>query len=413
MKVELVVIGNEVLAGFTVNTNGAFISQKLTEKGYTVTRQEVLPDEPTVLQAGLCEALERADVVITTGGLGPTLDDLTRQTAATLYASDFCFNAEVAADIKRRFGADHPLVKDQATVPSKAEIMLNSVGTAPGLIFREEGKALVMLPGVPNEMRPMLTGQAIPYLQEHFPLAKRSFSRTIHLYGVPELGVDPLIRQLRRRHSSVEFGIYPGLGVLSVRMTVQAAEKAAADAELDPPAIAIETQFATHCFTSVSGGIEEAVQRVFVENGWTLALAESCTGGSLASQITKLSGASAYFLGSVVAYSNRLKTDLLDVPESLITEKGAVSAEVVEAMVEGALKVSGSDFALAVSGIAGPTGGTPEKPVGTVWCAVCRRGEKPHTWLLHAHGTRQMIITRSVNSLLGNLLMYTKETSLL
>ncbi|MFQ5728864.1 MAG: CinA family nicotinamide mononucleotide deamidase-related protein [Waddliaceae bacterium] len=413
MAIELVVIGNEVLSGFTVNTNAAFIGQKLLRKGYVLSRQVTLPDDKSILQEGLQEALQRSDVVIATGGLGPTVDDVTRQTAAELFGSDFHFSEEVAQDLTHRYGQGFPTLQDQATVPSKAKVLLNAIGTAPGLIFSDKKKTLLLLPGVPNEMKPMFIEQVIPYLQEHFPLETKPYRKTIHLFEIPEFAVDPFLRDLKDKYPHVEFGIYPSQGLLMIQLTTTAADEEAAMKQLDPPYVEIEVKFASNCFESELGRIEEAVHHVFIENQWTLSFAESCTGGNVASRVTQLSGASEYFLGAIVSYANSLKSSLLEVPESLIEEKGAVSEEVVAAMVEGVLKRTGSDFALAVSGIAGPAGGTPQKPVGTVWCAVCRKGEKPHTWKLQAQGTRQMIIARSVNSLLSNLLIYTKETSLL
>ncbi|NGX42208.1 MAG: Nicotinamide-nucleotide amidohydrolase PncC [Chlamydiae bacterium] len=413
MKIELIVIGNEVLLGHTMNTNAAFIGKELHKKGYTISRQTTLPDEEGILLEGLREALRRSDLVISTGGLGPTVDDVTRNIAAELFDSDFHFDKNVAKDLENRFGKDLPTLQNQATVPTQAEVLINTIGTAPGMVLNNEMGTLLMLPGVPNEMHPMFLEQAIPYLLKHFPLKKQFFYKTINLFEIPEFSVDPFLRELKEKYPDVEFGIYPSLGVLSLQFSTYAEEAETAMRRIDLPRSEIEMKFASNCFESESGKLEETVQHIFVENQWTLSIAESCTGGSASSGLTQLSGASEYFLGSIVSYANSLKTDLLGVPESLIKEKGAVSEEVVSKMVEGVLEATGSDFGLAVSGIAGPTGGTARKPVGTVWCAVCRKGKKPHTWKLQARGTRQMIINRSVNSLLSNLLLYTKETSLL
>jgi len=417
MRAELVVIGNEVLTGFTVNTNAAFIGQQLMKAGYLLTQQTVVPDHADLLSEVLSQALERSDLVITTGGLGATIDDITRQVAAKLFGSDFTYDETVADDIARRYkkylSIMQDTLKDQATVPSKAKVLLNPVGSAPGFIFQEDNKTLVMLPGVPNEMKPMLTEQVIPFMLEAFPLSVRSYRKTLHLFELPELSVDPLLRELDEKYPEVNFAIYPALGTLTLHLTTEAESEEKAMRILDEPYCEIETRFATNCFHSESGILEEAVHHMFIENQWTLSVAESCTGGSVSSRLTQLPGASEYFLGSVVSYANDVKTKILGVPEQLIQEKGAVSQEVVEKMVEGVIRITGSDFAVAVSGIAGPSGGTPEKPVGTVWCAVCRKGETPHTWKISARGTREMIIFRSVNSLFSNLLLYAKETSLL
>ncbi|MGA8164545.1 MAG: CinA family nicotinamide mononucleotide deamidase-related protein [Waddliaceae bacterium] len=413
MEIELVVIGDEVLAGFTVNTNAAFIAQELLKNGYSLSRQTVLQDEASSLLEGLETVLQRSDVVITTGGLGPTVDDRTREVIAKLYHVNLGFDEHIANHLEARFGKDLPTLKNQATVPENTEIFLNSVGTAPGFVMRKENSTLIVLPGVPDEMKAMLTEQAIPYLVQAFPLEERVYRKILNICEIPELAVDPFLRELKTKHPDIAIGIYPSPGLLTIRLGVAAIDEAAAMEKLEKPFAALETRFAANCFESETGRIEEAVHHLFVENGWTLSFAESCTGGSAAGRITLLAGASDYFLGSIVAYSNVVKTEVLGVSESIIRENGAVSAETAIAMVQGALTRMGSDFALAVTGIAGPAGGSAEKPMGTVWCAVCRRGEKPHTWVIHARGNRQMVITRSVNSLLSHLLIYAKETSLL
>jgi len=215
---------------------------------------------------------------------------------------------------------------------------------------------------------------------------------------------------MKEKYPKVDFGIYPGLGVVSVTLSVHASDESEAERDLHPPFIDLERQFSTNCFESEGGHVEEAVQNLFVEKGWTLSCAESCTGGALAARITQHPGASAYFLGSVTSYANSVKTDVLGVPAALIEEKGAVSEEVVLKMAEEMLKLTGSDFSLAVSGIAGPEGGTPEKPVGTVWCAVAHKDAPPKAWKIKRFvAPRQMIITRSVNALLSNLLTYSKN----
>lgn len=413
MKIELIVIGNEVLSGFTVNTNAAFIGQQLLKHGYSVDRQTTIPDDEAVMHAAFEEALARSDVVITTGGLGPTVDDVTRKAAAKLFDSPFHLDKKVEKDLIERFGKKLDSLKDQSTVPAKAEIFLNTVGTAPGFAFRKEKKALLMVPGVPDEMHPMFTDSVLPWMEKYFTLKERAYRKVLNLFELPELAVDPFLRELQKKYPRVEFGIYPSIGLLTVHVKTRAANAKEAMDILEPPYRELEVRFATNCYASETGKIEESVHHLFRENGWTLSVAESCTGGSVAARLTQIPGASAYFLGSIVAYANAVKTSVLHVPEALIQEKGAVSQEVVEAMVLGALQVTRSDFALAVTGIAGPEGGTETKPVGMVWCAVCRRGEKPHAWKLQGRGSRERIIVRSVNSLLAHLLIYIKETALL
>ncbi|ADI39088.1 CinA-like protein [Waddlia chondrophila 2032/99] len=409
MKVELIVIGSEVLSGHTVNTNLSFIGQTLDRAGYTLSRETVLPDNHEDLKSGFAEALKRSDLVVAAGGLGPTIDDVTRHAAAEVFESSFHFNETVAKHLRERFGEKFPTVEDQAAVPEKAIPLLNNVGTAPGLIFQEGKGTLILMPGIPAEMCPILTEQVLPFLKKKFPLKEQIYRRSLHFFELSENVVDGVLRTLVQKYPKVDFGIYPGMGVVSVTLAAKAKSASDADLLLRKPYSALEEHFATNCFKSDSGQIEEAVQKLFIEKGWTLSCAESCTGGAVAARITQHSGSSGYFLGSIVSYANELKTAALKVPAELIQEKGAVSEEVVSSMVKGALDLTGSDFALAVSGIAGPLGGTPEKPAGLVWCAVQHKDGEPHLWKLNHHLPRQLVILRSVNSLLSNLILYSKQ----
>jgi len=390
MQIELIGIGNEVLRGFTINSNGAFMAQELLREGFCPSRHTVLPDDPKQLKRGLDEALLRADVVITTGGLGPTRDDITRTAAAELFGSDFYHDETIAKDIIRRYGGDHPSIEDQATVPTKATPLLNTVGTAPGLIFTDSRGTLILLPGVPAEMEALFLDQVIPYLKKHYSPERLSV-KEIHLFGLPEVAIEPTLREINDAYPDVEMGIYPSYGVVTVRLVCKDATR------LEKPYQRLCQEFASHRFTSKT--LEEAIHTLFIEKGITLSVAESCTGGSVAARLTQLSGASNYFLGSVVAYANDVKVQVLGVSQKTLNEHGAVSEEVVSQMALGSLDITKSDYALAVSGIAGPTGA----PVGKVWCAVAKKGEKPHAWEILARGNRSVIITRSVNALLGEL----------
>ena len=403
VKVEVVAIGNELLSGTTVNSNAAFISHLLLEKGYQVVRHTVLPDQPAQLHAGLQEALKRSHLVITTGGLGPTCDDITRKIAAELFQSDFHLDEEIAAELRTRICNQPDSVIDQATVPSKAKVLKNKIGTAPGLIFSDETSTLILLPGVPHEMKALFTEQVIPYLAAALPLKIKRFARHLNLFSLPEIAVDGSLRELEIHYPGVEFGIYPGLGLLNIHLVTMAESEEKADLVLNPPFQILRTRFKPYLFESPSGRLENAVHEKLIEKKATLSLAESCTGGAVASRLAQLPGASKYLLGSIVAYSNLLKSSLLSVPDSLLLQAGAVSPEVVASMLEGLFARTGSDYGIAVTGIAGPDGGTPEKPVGTVWCAVGQRGKKPKVWKLMAYGTRPMVIEKSVNALLGEL----------
>lgn len=408
MEIEVIAIGNEILSGFTINTNASYLSQQLLKEGFLVTRHTVLPDQPSLLRHGLSEALKCNQLVITTGGLGPTCDDLTKAIAAELFDSEFYYNEEIALDLKKRYGNYLPSLENQATVPHKAILLKNSVGTAPGFIFEKQQCVLILLPGVPPEMKEMFSAHVLPYIKSRYQNKKRSYGKRIHFFNLPEIAVDPTLRLLQTAHPEISFGIYPSLGILGVDLRVEAESEVSAFAILNKPLHTIIEQFKAYLFTAPSGKLEEAVHQIFSQNKLTLAAAESCTGGAFSSRLTQLSGSSAYFLGSIVAYSNSLKSSLLAVPESLIASKGAVSEEVVHAMWKGLMDKVNSDYAVAITGIAGPTGGSQNKPIGTVWCAVGKRNHPPHIWRLEARGNREMIIERSVNALLAGLLEITR-----
>lgn len=409
MNIEIVAIGNEILTGATVNTNAAEIGQALFKAGYRVQRHTSIPDNPVMLRRGLIEAIERGGLVIATGGLGPTCDDVTRQAAAEIFNSDFYYDEAIADELKVRYGDLSIGLKDQATVPSKAIVLKNPVGTASGLVFSSSTATLILMPGVPREMRVMLEEQVLPYLKSHFLKDHRYVSRAVHFFKLNETSVDPLLRELQVRFPSVEFGIYPSHGILSVYATVHTSDEAEGMHVLAPALEEIASRFRGHLFEAHSGKIEEAIRHMFVQNRWTLSVAESCTGGQVSARLTQVPGASEYFLGGIVSYSNSLKQSLLGVPEKLIRDKGAVSEEVVMAMAKGAIGATGSDFSIAISGVAGPSGGTPEKPIGTVWMAVVKKGMHPYAVKFQAKGTRDIIIEWSANTLFGELITYCRK----
>lgn len=395
--IELISIGDELLKGMVVNTNTVFLSRQLKQQGYSVSRQTTLPDESKSLKKGFEEAMQRADLVIVTGGLGPTLDDRTRQIAADLFHSDFHFNQEVADDIQRRFGTTIVSMEDQATVPSKAKILPNRVGTAPGLLFTEKGKILILLPGVPKEMEPLFLEEVLPFIEKRWPLEEEKESTQLFFCLVHESLLDPYLRELSQRYPLVEAGIYPSHGTLGVALQSNDKE------QLFLFRKELLYHFGAYQYVSKNGKIEEAVHDWFLQHRRKLAFAESCTGGMLATHLTALSGASEYFLGSFVMYSNEMKEHILNVSLKTLQAHGAVSAETVREMLEAVFRKTSADYAIAVSGIAGPTGGSEEKPVGTIWAAIGERGKAPDVGTFRAKGNRQTIILSTTNSLLSAL----------
>ncbi|MBM3207849.1 MAG: CinA family nicotinamide mononucleotide deamidase-related protein [Chlamydiae bacterium] len=400
MNVEIIAIADEVLKGMVVNTNSTNISASLAKIGLRVSRHTVLPDEYEDLKKGIQEALSRCDIVITTGGLGPTLDDITRAVAADIFSSEFTLNQDVYQDLIDRFGTALTSLQDQATVPTKAKILRNKVGTAPGFFFEDKGKCLILMPGVPVEMTPMLENEAIPLLKEKIFDKDRLFVEKVFFSLLSENKLDPSLRELNQKFNGIDIGIYPGYGVLTVVLR-----------GVDPSILSKAKQdlintFPSNVYESRSGKIEEALFDLLIEEGSTLSFAESCTGGLLAHKMTLLPGASDFFLGSLVTYSNELKKDVLHVPPEVIDSFGAVSADTVKEMLKGLFAVTHSDYGIAVSGIAGPSGGSIEKPVGTIWAAIGRRGHDPDVFSMHLKGVRETIILMTVNRLIA--LLYRK-----
>jgi nicotinamide-nucleotide amidase len=397
MAIEIVSIGDELLKGRIINTNAAFLCKHLQLQGYGVSRQITLPDEAGALFAGLKDVFTRSDLIISTGGLGPTLDDRTREIAAEMFACDFRFDQALADELKMRYGDRYCAVEDQARVPSKATLLSNRVGSAPGLVFSEGGKTWILLPGVPKEMEPMFLEQVLPFLEKKRPAQEKKATVQLYFCLIYESLLDPHLRELVERYPAVEVGIYPAYGTLSVSLLSADTGQLAGFQEQ------LRQRFGNYMYSAPSGKIEEALLTWCVEHKKKVAFAESCTGGMMASCVTSVSGASAYFLGSFVVYSSEMKEEILGVSEQTLLSKGAVSEEVVREMLEGVFRRSKADYAIAVSGIAGPSGGSKERPIGTIWAALGERGKSPDVGRFMGYGSRETILSMATHSLLGAL----------
>lgn len=395
LSAEIISIGNELLTGSTINTNAAFISRQLHAIGFEVERHTSIADDKEIIIETLAECLASCPLVIATGGLGPTLDDLTREAVSELIGSPLEFHNELAKALLQRFGAMDSL-KNQATIPKKALILPNPLGTASGLIFMHGNSLLVVLPGVPLEMEVLMLNEVIPYLKKLFPFSSQA-REELHFFHLFESSVDPTLRHLNEKLPGLKIGIYPHNSLLSIIIEGTQREVSIAKEEL-------LKQFDQHYYESSDGTVEMAVQELFIKNGWTLSLAESCTGGAIAARLTAVPGSSAYFLGSLVAYSNFVKTKVLNISSALLQEKGAVSKEVALAMANCMQTYTSSTVAIGVTGFAGPDGGTKENPIGTVYFAI-----NNEAYLLSAKGNRSSIIERSVNHILGALLSFAKN----
>jgi len=397
MRCALIAIGNELLSGRVVNTNGAFLAKELDQLGFSGTQHSALPDEEKIVQKAVQEALEQVDLVIVTGGLGSTLDDVTKQAVAHLFDVSFQYNAEVKEDLVKRYGERGRLLEGYSLVPEGAQVLLNPVGAAPGLVFHRGNALLILLPGVPHEAQELFKQRVVPYLHRHFGTLAKQFQEAVFFCKLSENVVDPLLRELSREFPQLSFGIYPFHATLRVEI------KGRDQREIFLAKQRLVARFSLHVYESVDGTIERAIHQLFIDQKKTLAIAESCTGGKIAERLTSIGGASTYFLGSIVCYSDAMKQNILGVSEATLRAHGAVSREVVQEMLKGLFEKTEADVALAISGIAGPTGGSPSKPIGTIWLAFGERGGKSYSATFQAFGDRYNIIFWGANVALGAL----------
>ncbi|MBN2479330.1 MAG: CinA family nicotinamide mononucleotide deamidase-related protein [Parachlamydiales bacterium] len=402
MKIEILAIGDELLSGKTINTNSAYISSKLLKYGYETHFHSVYSDEKAKLISGIKIALKRADLIIMTGGLGPTIDDNTKKIVCDLLKIPLKYREDIALDIKKRFG-EIDSMKEQSTVPKGGYIFKNDIGTAPGFAFLHSGKVILLLPGVPKELEKMFDNHAMMFIQKHFPLDEKLFQERIDFFLLQEIEINRVLKTILTKDVSI--GIYPHHGgVVNITLTAKAKNKDEFYSKIKTIKNTLLKEFSDNVFLSENGTIEEAIHKSFILKNKKLAFAESCTGGALSSKITKLAGSSKFFLGSFVTYSNEMKQNLLSISSKTLLEKGAVSIETVREMIDGVFNKTNADYAIAVSGIAGPSGATEFKPVGTICVAIGQRGDVTDAGILHFKGDRNLIIDSAVDFALGILL---------
>ncbi len=372
MIAEILCVGTELLLGDIVNTNAAYIAKELAALGIDVYHQSVVGDNAKRLADSLALAFLRSDIVILTGGLGPTYDDLTKETVAEYFRLPLETDEETKKSIYDYFarrGLTPTKNNDkQALVPKGAVIFKNYAGTAPGMAVSGRGKIAVLLPGPPYEMTTMFETGVRAYLSEFSDHVL--FSRTLHLSGIGESAVEYELRELMEKTLNPTIAPYAKTGEVQIRLTASAKTREEADQLIEPYLKMISEKFAPYVIGADVKDPESGAVMLLLEKGLTLAVAESCTGGLLSKRVTDVPGSSGMFLLGVTAYANEMKTRVLGVPSALISEKGAVSQEVAAEMAKGARRVSGADIGVGITGVAGPGGGTPEKPVGTIYIAV-------------------------------------------
>ena len=356
-----------------VDTNSLFLTAQLNRLGVEVTRKTVVGDELADLRNAFHESMERADLVVASGGLGPTEDDRTRDAVADLLGRKLALDPAVLAKIEERFrklGRTMSEVnKRQAMVPEGATVLENLKGTAPGLWLEARGRIVILLPGPPHELKALFAGQVEPRLAR-LSTGVRLVAREMRVVGMGESDVDQRIAPIYTRHTDVQTTILAAPGEIQIHLRAWSADVPAAEGVLQQIQESILLALGEAVFTSNGESMEEVVARELTMHQATIATAESCTGGLLAERLTRLSGSSAYFLGGVVVYSNTLKSAWVDVPAEIIETRGAVSSEVAVALADGIRRRTGATLGVGITGVAGPNGGTPEKPVGTVHIAI-------------------------------------------
>ncbi len=386
MKVQVITIGDEILIGQIIDTNSAWMGAQLNDAGFDIQNITTVSDEEQAIKDALDQAFRQFDIVLMTGGLGPTKDDITKKTLADYFGVGMVFSESTFNRIQRMFEkwgrSTTEAHRLQCYMPENAKLLFNKMGTAPGMWFEHNGKVVVSMPGVPYEMKYLMTNEVIPKLSTQFT-PRAVIHRTIQTIGEGESRIADRIEPVTDSLPDfVKVAFLPGLGRVRIRLTTTGDNEQELQQLLDEKVKEIVALIPEFVFGYGTDKLEEVVGKLLVEKGKYLTLAESCTGGYVSHRITANPGASAYFAGSIVPYSNTIKVNQLKVNPETLKEHGAVSEATVIEMVKGLLNLMGADIAVAISGIAGPGGGTEEKPVGTIWLAV---------------GDNDKVVTRKLN----------------
>ena len=379
MLAEIITIGDEILIGQIVDTNSAWMARHLNEVGIRVKQISSVSDDREHILKALAEAHNRADIILITGGLGPTKDDITKKTIAAYFGVGMVENAAALDNVTRIFAKyNRPLLEVnrlQAQVPENCEVILNKNGTAPGMWFNYEGKIYVSMPGVPFEMMYMMEEEVIPKLRSTLKLPV-IIHKTILTAGEGESFLADRIADIEDSlPSNIKLAYLPKLGQVRLRLSGEGDDEALLKRKLNEYAEQITKRVGSFVVAQEDIPLEKVILNMMAEKGLKLSVAESCTGGYISHLFTQHAGSSEVFLGGAVTYSNEMKEQLLGVKKETMEKYGAVSGEVVTEMAEGALRNFGSDYAIVVTGIAGPGGGSAEKPVGTVWIAAATKGK--------------------------------------
>ncbi len=372
-QASIITIGDELLIGQVIDTNSAWMAQQLNKAGIKVTRRVAVGDEWNEIWNALDEESKHAEIILITGGLGPTADDITKPLLCKYFNGSMIVDEAAKQNVINIFTRlNRPLIErnlKQAEVPDVCTVIQNKRGTAPGMLFKRDGKIFVSMPGVPHEMKGMMEDVVIDVLSKSFKLPV-IIHRTLLTAGIGESMIAEMIQHFEEAlPAHIKLAYLPNYGMVRLRLTSSGFDKAAIEKEIDALFAQLQVLIKEYLVTNEDLPMEKVLGNLLLSKNQTMCTAESCTGGYIAHLLTSIPGSSAFYDGSVISYSYGAKEDLLNVPHQILLEKGAVSEEVVTAMAKGALQNIKSNYVIAVSGIMGPGGGMPEKPVGTVWAA--------------------------------------------
>lgn len=408
MDVSVIAIGDELLIGQVVDTNSGWIARHLNPLGWNVKSVKVIGDDSNEIFKAIDEAFAQTDIVLTTGGLGPTKDDITKPTLCRYFGGELVYDKEVERNVIEVLNKRHLKINEltaaQAMVPSTCRVIQNEVGTAPIMWFEKSGKVLVAMPGVPFETEQMMERKVIPQLLKRFVPDEHIEHRTFVVIDYMESKLAMTLADFENELPEyIHLAYLPKMGVIRLRLSGRLRDGEALKADMARLSKRLHNILGDSIVSYEDKPLAAIVGDKLKAKGLKLSTAESCTGGNVAHAITLNAGSSEYFEGSVVAYSNDVKRNVLKVPAEVLSSVGAVSRETVEAMCSGVASLMATDCAIATSGIAGPGGGTPEKPVGTVWVAV-KCGERVESECYHLPGTRDRVIERTTTNVLCKLI---------
>ena len=413
VNVEIITIGDELLIGQVLDTNSAWIAQELNKIGFDVQYKSTVGDKENDILDAFDRAFSRVSAILVTGGIGPTKDDITQKTLCKYFDSKLIFNEDVLTNIENMFRFSgrkiNELTHDQAYVPDKCTVIQNIAGTAPCTWFEKEGKILVSMPGVPYEMKSLMTNEVISRLHKYFHQTDSIQHQTFWVNHYSESALAMHLETFENElPENLRLAYLPAAGIIRLRITGKHDSESLLSFQMAEQKSKLLKLLGDNIFSEQDKPLEILIKDFFGENNLTLSVAESCTGGNIAHQLTTIPGSSVYFKGGVVSYANEAKENVLQVNPLDIEQHGAVSQQVVEQMAKGVQKLFNTDCSVATSGIAGPGGGTETKPVGTVWIAVCYK-EKMKSAKFSFGQNRENNIQRATNAALTMLYEFIKN----